>query len=313
MLYRLRKRLNGVRFWAAARGVHRTPPTPCDPAADCTIHTMLGRADFLMYLVAVKSFLRFRPPARVFAHSDGSLTRGDESILRRHVPGIRIVTAGEADARAADALRDEPFLAKWRAHDPCYRRLIDTEIWCETPRRIIIDSDILVLNPPEQAMKWMASGTGALSFWAAGGNDGPLPISPGGPSKQVQPAFRENLAGIAAAVGRPAVFYQGGTGGFYGCSRELSLPAIADVIRAASRLGVPMGQWGGDQCVSVYLLSAAGAEKLDPAKYVNFSPGSEGTMGGVAVAHFYGTHRYHAGVYPRLAAAAVRDLLATPT
>src|SRR5580692_7677824 len=108
MLYRLRKRLNDLRFRLSQRGIFLTPPTPCDPNAACTIHTMLGHAELQMYLVGIKSFLRFQPFAQVAAHSDGTLTSDDEALLRRHAPGIRVIGTAEADDRARKELN--PFL-----------------------------------------------------------------------------------------------------------------------------------------------------------------------------------------------------------
>jgi hypothetical protein len=307
MFYRLRKRLNTTRFWFSARGIFQTPPTPCDPAAECTIHTMLGRADFLMYLLAIKSFLRFRPAARVAAHSDGSLSPGDEATLREHVPGIRVISTTEANERAKAKLNS--FLLEWRAKDASWRRILDTELWCETPRRMIIDSDILTIREPLQVLDWIAgSGAGRPMLFGApeGPPSGPIPEGKG--NRQIQSIFRERLSAIAIATGRPAEFYQGATTGYYGCGYELSLWAIEGVIRAGVSAGVPMAEWGGEQCVGVYLLSTSNPVLLDPRKYANFAPEVIPRLNEVAVSHFYGTFRYHGDIYLRLARQAVREL-----
>ena len=311
MFYRLRKRLNGTRFWWAARGIYRTPPTPCDPHADCTIHTMLGRADFLMYLVAVKSFLRFQPAARIYAHSDGSLTPAQTTVLHEHVPGIRVISAVEADGKAGAKLNS--FLLGWRARDASWRRVLDTELWCETPRRMIIDSDILTIQKPVAVLDWVAGngGTRPLMFGAPlGPPSGPIPESTG--TRHIQTVFREKLSAVAAGAGRPAEFYQGATSGYYGCGREVSVTEVERVIRAGQDAGVPMAEWGGEQCLVVYLLSTSNPIRLDPRKYTNFAPEVMPRMNDVAVAHFYGTFRYHAGVYPKLARTAVRELMTNP-
>jgi hypothetical protein len=308
MLYRVRKRLHTTRFWLAARGIYRTPPLPCDPTADCSIHTMLSHSDLLMYLLAIKSFLRFRPLARVVVHSDGSLTRGDEAVLHAHVPNIRIVSSPEADTRAQQELN--PFLLDWRRRDASWRRVIDTELWCETPRRMIIDADILTIRQPSAVLEWMAGAGGGrpLLFGApAGPPSGPIAAGVG--RRHMQTIFREQLATVAALANRPAEFFQGATSGYYGCERELSLSAIETVLRAGLEAGVPMHEWGGEQCLVVYLLSTAQPIRLDPRQYVNFAPEVKERLPEVAVAHFFGTFRYHGGIYPRLAAAVVRDLL----
>jgi len=307
MFYRLRKRLNNVRFKFRARGVYRTPPTPCDPVAACTIHTMLGQSDLLMYLVAIKSFLRFLPLARVAAHSDGSLTPDDEALLREHVPGIRVVSTGEANERAKKELN--PFLTEWRARDASWRRVIDTELWCETPRRMIIDSDILTIRRPDAVLEWIAGGGGTrpLMFGATD----PLPAGPipeGTGKRPIQNVFRERLAQFAAEAKGPPEFYQGGTSGYYGCTREVSLAEIERLIRAGLASGVPMAEWGGEQCLVVYVLSTSDPIRLDVRKYFNFAPEAMDRLNEVAVAHFYGTFRFYRGIYTRLAAEVVRDL-----
>jgi hypothetical protein len=307
MLYRFRKRLNTARFWLGARGIHQTPPTPCDPAAACTIHTMLGQSDLLMYLAAIKSFLRFQPTARVFAHSDGSLSAADESLLRDHVPGLRVVRAAEADERARASLN--PFLSEWRARDASWRRVIDTELWCETPSRMIMDADILTIRKPQSVLDWIDGKCDGrpLMFGATDEKpSGPIPAGVG--KRHIQTVFRERLAEFGAELGRPAEFYQGGTSGYYGCGRELSLAEIERHIRAGLAAGIPMAEWGGEQCLVVYRLSTSNAVRLDVRKYFNFAPEAMDRLNEAAVIHFYGTFRFHRGVYRRLAAEVVREL-----
>lgn len=309
MLYRLRRRLNALRYRLAASGVIDTPPTPCDPGARCTLHTMLGRDDRLMYLVAVKSFLRFRPPIRVAVHSDGSLTPEDEALFRQHVPGIRVVAAKEADDRAQRELN--PFLTEWRRRDASWRRVIDTELWCETPQRIIMDADILTLHRPDAVIDWAAGPSIPSRPLMFGSVDptpgGPLPEGHG--KRHIQDVFRERLVQVGEAAGRPAEFYQGGTSGYYGCTREISLGQIEHMIRAGLTAGVPMSEWGGEQCLVVYLLSTSDPLRLDVRKYFNFAPESIDRLGEAAVVHFYGTFRYYRWIYPRLTAEVVRDLM----
>jgi hypothetical protein len=269
---------------------------------------MLGHAELQMYLVAIKSFLCFQPFAQVAAHSDSSLTSDDEALLRRHVPGIRVIGTAEADDRARKELN--PFLNEWRARDASWRRVIDTELWCETPRRMIIDSDILTVRQPNAVLDWI-KGNGEARPLLLGATN-PLPAGPipeGTGTRHIQSIFRERLAEFANKAVGPPVFYQGGTSGYYGCTRELSLAEIERLIKAGLGAGIPMAEWGGEQCLVVYVLSTSDPIRLDVRKYFNFSPEAMDRLNEVAVAHFYGTFRYYRGVYPRLAAGVVRDLM----
>jgi hypothetical protein len=309
VLYRLRRAVNYAAFKFQTRGLHRSPPTPCDPDAGCTVHTMLGRDDLPMYLVAVKSLLRFRPRVAVMAHSDGTLGRDEEETIRRHVPGVRIVTAAEADELARTRL--DAFLTKWRSLDASWRRVIDTELWCPTPKRIIMDSDILTIRRPDEVIAWIEHGTGAFLFGQPPKGDA-MPQTAPGERKVVQTVFREKLSALAEAAGLPAVFPQGATSGFYGCGSELSLERIARVIRAGESVGIPMTEWGAEQCLVLFLLTTAGAPRLSAAHYINYDPSCYGGIGEVHVAHFYGTHRFHRNLYPRLAARVIAELNAGP-
>jgi hypothetical protein len=268
---------------------------------------MLGHAELQMYLVGIKSFLRFQPFAQVAAHSDGTLTSDDEALLRRHAPGIRVIGTAEADDRARKELN--PFLNEWRARDASWRRVIDTELWCETPRRMIIDSDILTVRQPGAVLDWIKGGGGTRPL-LFGATD-PLPAGPipeGTGTRHIQSIFRERLVEFANRAVGPPVFYQGGTSGYYGCTRELSLAEIERLIKAGLAAGIPMSEWGGEQCLVVYVLSTSDPIRLDVRNYFNFSPEVLDRLNEVAVAHFYGTFRHYRGVYSRLAAGVVRDL-----
>lgn len=116
---------------------------------------MVCERDLRLYLIAVKSLLRFCPPVSVVVHSDGTLAPASMERLRHHVPGCQIVDAADADARAAAALGSSSLLARYRRIDPSYRRLIDSELWTTSRKRIIMDSDVLVLRRPARLIEWM--------------------------------------------------------------------------------------------------------------------------------------------------------------
>src|SRR5262249_26051230 len=141
MLYRFRQALHRGYFRLRTRGIHATPPLPCDPAAPCELHTMLSARDLPMYLPAVKSFLRFRPRLLVVVPTVGTPVAPVLDVLPPHAPGVRLVLPAEADARARDVLGADSFLFRWRCHDVSWRRVIDTELWCEASKRIIMDAD----------------------------------------------------------------------------------------------------------------------------------------------------------------------------
>lgn len=308
MLYRLRQWAHRKAFRWSTRAIDATPPLACNPRAACAIHTMLSERDVPMYLPAIKSLLRFHRDLAVVVHSDGSLTRSAGVALQRHVPGIRLIDRAEADAGASSALAERPYLRRWRVHDASWLRVIDTELFCTTGRRIIMDADVITIRRPDEIIAWI-EGDGPGGFLFGQPPDRELVSRPGRP--HVQTIFRHSIAGIAARLGLPAFFPQGATSGFYGCDRVLSLDRIEAVLQAGEAEGVPMQEWGSEQCIVIYLLAATGARRLDPRRYLNFDPTARPHVEAAACIHFYGTYRYYRRIYPDLVLRVSREILAS--
>jgi hypothetical protein len=305
----LRNAVNYLRFKFQTQGIHDTRPMACEPSAPCDVHTMLGARDAPLYLVGIKSLLRFNPTVSVVIHSDGTLTEAWQATLRRHLPGCKVISPAEGEELAARALGRESDLFRFRNLDINYRRLIDTELWSGRKKKIIMDADILVVRSPEEVVSWIGAGESPFLM----GEPLRAPAAPkAGASNHVQTIFQERLSEISSSVGLPAVFLDGGTGGFYGSSGEMTLENIERVIKACLKLGVPLDRWGSDQCIIIYLLSAAGARRLDTDRYLNFRPTDVGRLETAEVLHFYGTHRFYKHLYTRLAAKAIAELSRQP-
>jgi hypothetical protein len=69
-----------------------------------------------------------------------------------------------------------------------------------------------------------------------------------------------------------------------------------------------MQQWGGEQCVVIYLLSTAGATRLDPSLYFNFDFEHVDKVNAANLVHFIGYCRFYQNVYPHRAAQVARSL-----
>jgi hypothetical protein len=307
MLFRLRQQLLYLHFARRTRAVWSSPPIACVPSAGCEIHTMLGADDLGLYLVAIKSFLHFYPSVQVVVHSDGTLTADATHTLEHHVPNCRIVDRAEADRHAALTLGAGSVLHEWRASYSSARRLIDSELWSRTSKRIIMDSDVLVIRKPVEVIDWILNGRRPFLLGQA-----PVPsasiAAPPATSTAVQDRFRAKLDAISDRLGTPPTFLHGATAGFYGCSNELAFARIERLLTACRELGLPMTTWGSEQCVVIYLLSSAGATRLAPPRHVNFGPRYFDAPEQADIVHFYGTYRFHRGIYSRLAAGVVERL-----
>ena len=309
MFYRLRNYLNYAHFRHCTRGIHNTPPTPCCPEAACELHTMLSRRDLPLYLVAAKSFLRFHADVAVVVHDDGSLDPACSIVLERHLPGCRIIHAAEADAKAAEALSSWPQLRHFRAIDASWRRLIDTDLWSRTEKRIIMDSDIITLRSPHQVIEWIASDERPFLMGKPSATPFVPTNQPAPTNAHVQTKFKAKVAELASALGVPPVFEDGTTSAFYGCRPEaLPLERVERLLQAAAASGVPMHEWGGEQCTVVYLLSVAGANRLSSEHYLNYYPDVEDRLSTAVLVHFIGTNRFHKNHYPQLANRLVQEL-----
>jgi hypothetical protein len=268
-------------------------PIPCDPGAGCTIHTMVSKADLSLYLVAIKSFLRFYSGVAVVVHSDGSLRPLDEALLSRHIPGCQVIAADKADEHARQVLSADSFLYRLRGWDASYRRVIDTDLWSTTPKRIIFDSDILVLGPPREVIDWIEQASAPFLM-----GQPPRQVAPAGSPKHIQALFRDQVSAISARLALPNLFLDGSTGGFYGCvGDELSVARVERLVQTCLELGIPMQQWGGEQAIVIYLLSTAGASRLDTNLYLNFDFDLVDRVGRARLVHFLGYCRYHKNVY----------------
>lgn len=307
MFSRLTNCLSRLSFNYATRGVYRTPPMRCDPTASCTVHTMLSAVDLNMYLVAIKSLLMHHSGVRVVVHSDGTLTKRHESLLGQHVLGCRIVERDEADLVAKRELSEGSFLYRCRQMDVHYRRLIDTELHNTTPKRIIMDSDVVVLQRPGEVIEWIERGSQPMLLGQRPQCDsrpGDIDLS----HAHVQKHFKVRLNEIAERASMAAEFEDGTTAGFYGCRGELSLERIERTIRACLDLGLPMHHWGGDQCVVIYLLSIAGGRRLDEGRYFNLWPKQAPLVPHAHVIHFLGSSRHYGGIYRRVAAKVIQEV-----
>src|SRR5262249_12142732 len=183
-----------------------------------------------------------------------------------------------------------------------------TELWCSTEKRIIMDADILVVDRPVGLLEWIQHGNRPFML-------GQPPVaSPAEASAKgqrlwyIQVAFKDQVRALSESLQVSNRFLDGCTGGFYGCMDDLTLEKIEPTLRKCIDLGVPMEQWGSEQCTVIFLLSIAGAERLDSNRCLNFDPDCLDKAANAEILHFYGTYRFYKSVYPRLASRVVAEL-----
>ena len=313
----LRRRAGDRWLEWAARGIRQTPVMKVAAGSKTAeLHTMLGHQALAPYAIALKSLLRFldRSSLGVTVHSDGTLTAADTAVLNHHFPGIRVIDARAADERCLALFgQDSPH---WRHRSRYFglRRLMDTQIWRDADRIMNFDSDILCLNPPAELQQWLSNGHSGLLIGQTNGSPSPeklngtkWEISPHR-SDQIQSQILSNLPELAGRMGLPVRFLDGASAGLHCHTTELRLERTIEFLQHCEQLRLPLGQWGTEQSVVVFLLSASGASRLDPRFYFNFFPDCEDRLGDAKVVHFIGLRRYHRWRYPRLAVGVVASL-----
>jgi hypothetical protein len=168
-----------------------------------------------------------------------------------------------------------------------------------------------VLHEPTEVIDWIENRNCSAPFLmgqppiTAPQSD--LPKS--GARPHMQTIFKEKVEALGRELAETACFYDGTTSGFYGCYDQLSLERIEKIVGASDRLGIPMREWGGEQCTVIYALSCAGAVRLDPDRYFNFFRDQAHKVEGAALIHFIGTDRFYRQIYAKKSADVVRRLI----
>lgn len=130
------------------------PPLPrfCENLYE--IHMLCGRRDLDMGILASWSIMRFMDgKARLFVHSDGTLREDDLDLWRRIVGEVVLVAREEGDRRVHEALAGcTNHLYSWRTGNWAGAQLVDMHFFGEQPSILIMDSDVLVFQRPQEVI-----------------------------------------------------------------------------------------------------------------------------------------------------------------
>ena len=265
--------------------------------APLVICSQVSNRDFLMYLVAVKSFYARIGEGRVCAIDDGSLTPDQRNELRRHIPDILLLH-----------VRDAPALKAPRGG--CWERLALVAELAKTNYVIQLDSDTLTRGHcTEVCEAWRAG----RPFILAGDRGGARVIERldashnaarlGG--NHIQTAVEQRLSSIPGL--KP--LYVRGSGAFFGIPPgKLSLAEIEEWSAImAGEFGARWNEWGTEQVSVNYLLAnLEGLRVLEAPKYTHRwreAPGEDS-----AFIHFIGSHRFDRQFYAFQSRKTIRTL-----
>lgn len=85
------------RFRSPSEPLRNPPPMECALTSEAEIHSLVSHQHVEIYLLAVRSFLRFYDQVKIMVHDDGSLSLEDQEFLFRQVRNLRLVARRTAD------------------------------------------------------------------------------------------------------------------------------------------------------------------------------------------------------------------------
>ncbi|MDO8777631.1 MAG: hypothetical protein Q7K57_54730 [Burkholderiaceae bacterium] len=290
------ERFHRARFNWEVRAIRKTPPLR--PGSESFIVlSMVQHRDVLPYLLALKSFARFLPPAKVVLIADPTLDADDRALLRSHVPHIEFREAAE-------------FHRDGVPRGGCWERLSAISEYARDVYVVQLDADTVAiedLSAVRQAVRDRVSFTlgtedvqpivscAEIAAWAKHHLDG---------QNHTQLLAEASLDRFDT-TGR--FRYARGCAGFAGFSPGSINPAKVLEIsaRMAELVGPPWSAWGTEQFASNLLVcSSPGARILPHPSYCNPGRITPATV----FLHFIGYVRYRSGLYARLARRVSQEL-----
>jgi hypothetical protein len=130
------------------------PPLPPFSRSRHELHMLCGHRDADMGIWASWSIMRFLDgEARLYVHSDGTLTDADADQWKRVIGEVIVVDRKESDAVVDKALASTTsHLYPWRCSNWASAQLVDIHFFGETPTMLILDSDVLTFSRPQEVI-----------------------------------------------------------------------------------------------------------------------------------------------------------------
>jgi len=122
------------------------------------VHVLTGQEDWLLAAWMLASWFHFTQQGwHVVVHDDGSLSDEAMRILSRMFPGARIIRRAEADSALERALLPYPYCLDYRRTEAVALKVFDAHFFAEGDRFIMIDSNVLFFQRPDELIDWTAA------------------------------------------------------------------------------------------------------------------------------------------------------------
>ncbi len=280
-----------------------TAPMSVDPHGAVVLVSQVCQRDLQMYLLAMKSLLRFLPARRIVAVDDLSLRPCGKAQLSAHLPGIELIGIDEINVGRC------PTGGTWE-------RLLTIVELCQDAYVIQVDSDTLTLSNPElvheciQSNRPFAEGTRqgcAVEPVLASAERAQRHLSNSGNHVQMLAEASFSLLPNANSLR-----YVRGCSGFSGFSRGVtSRRSLEWLSQQMERLigRETWRQWGSEQVASNFVVANGESPVVLPVDtYGYLNPRTD--LGRSRFVHCVGSYRFRKGTYARLANRIIDELLA---
>lgn len=302
MIYNLQDKYNRFRFAQACDDIWRTPPAKLDPSSEVMLFTQLQHKDVLLALIAFKSFSARLPVGAIRVLNDGSLTAGDQDLLRGHLPGVQFLDLASVRSEACP-------------RGGCWERLLWIARLTQGNYVVQLDSDTLTLDEiPEVGACLADGGSFVIGTW----DDQEFETM-----EHRQAASARRIAGLKESphvqLFAEANFdkikqhntmrYVRGCAGFSGFAKGSVDKAFIEDISSQMRsaIGEVWHKWGSEQVMSnIVVANDPKARVLPHPKYSDCSKLKEGQT---VFVHFIGSCRFVGGVYKSMAQKVIGDLI----
>ena len=301
MLQFLRDRFNRAHFALACRGVLRTAPVRTDPQSRVLLLSQLQHKDVLMGLIAFKSFASRVSVGQLRIVDDGSLTRRDLALLRKHLPGVE-------------------FLDKEAVRTPacpvggCWERLLWIAQLSREHYIVQLDSDTVTLQDLDEVVECIRQDRSfALGTWSHQEIE-PMSWRQSESTRVLKTEPLPHHVQLVAEVGFQqlqefsSLRYVRGCAGFSGFARgSVDIGFIESISRRMSQaIGNDWGQWGTEQVMSNIVV--ANSARPVVLSYPEYCDCNRIRPGVTAFVHFIGEYRFVGTVYEDCARGAIAQL-----
>lgn len=144
--------------------LQRLPPLACSSDGAAEIHSLVSHRHLEIYLLAIRSFLRFYDRVRVVVHDDGTLDDQDARLLQDRIRNVRILRRRESDRLVEEVLRGRPSCLRFRRKQILTAQVFDFPKFAATKKIVAMDSDILVLRHPSEIVRWIEGETDEILY-----------------------------------------------------------------------------------------------------------------------------------------------------